>query len=56
MNSWRFHHSGMKKCQARKEPNTRNLMQKAMQDAMQEAGISLWHSKNFARIAKISQW
>ena len=45
----------MKKCQAGKEPNTRNLVQKVMQEAMQEAGISLWHSENFSRIAKISQ-
>ena len=52
MNSRRFHQVGMKKCQAGKEPNTRNLVQKAMQ----EAGISLWHRENFARIAKISQW
>ena len=56
MNSRRFHEDGMKKCQAGKEPNTRNLVQKEMEEAMQEAGISLWHSENFARIAKILQW
>ena len=56
MKSQRFHQAGMKKCQARKEPNIRNMVQKAMQEAMQEAGISLWHSENFARIAKILQW
>ena len=55
MKSRRFHQAGMKKCQARKEPNTRNLVHKAMQEAMQEAGISLWHSENFAMVAKISQ-
>ena len=41
---------------AGKEPNTRNLVQKAMQEemqeamqeAMQEVGILLWHSENFA--------
>ena len=53
----------MKKCQGGKEPNTRNLVQKAMQEAMQEAmheamqeaGISLWQSENFTMVAKISQ-
>ena len=56
MHSQRFHQAVMKKCQVGKEPNTRNLVHKAMQEAMQEVGILLWHSKNFARIAKISKW
>ena len=49
MNSRQFHQARMKKCEGGKEEMQCKRQYRSL-------GISLWHSENFARIAKISQW
>ena len=51
MKSGRFHQAGKKKCQVGKEEMQAEWCRKRCR----RSGISLWHSENLVRIAKISQ-